>query len=91
MSQGPGLRFECTQCGECCTNRDEYAYVYVNDEEVEDLALALGIGVSWFKRRYTFVDEDGWRQLTLGADACVFLEPGTVMPTTALSIARTSS
>jgi uncharacterized protein len=31
-----GLRFECTQCGHCCTG--EPGYVWVNDEELAAIA-----------------------------------------------------
>ena len=31
-----GLRFECTQCGDCCTGSP--GYVWVNDEEISALA-----------------------------------------------------
>jgi Fe-S-cluster containining protein len=67
------LRFECTQCARCCTNRGEYAYVYLNDEESRDLAEHLGLRRREFERRYTFVDEDGWRQLRFEDERCVFL------------------
>ena len=33
MSGLSDLRFECTQCGKCCTNQVEYAHVYVNHIE----------------------------------------------------------
>ena len=74
---GSGLRFECTQCGKCCVNRGEYAYVYLNRDEVKALAQELGIGVRAFRRRYTFRDEDGWTQLRREGNACVFLDPET--------------
>lgn len=67
------LRFECTGCGLCCTNRGEYAYVYLNDDEVAALAAHLGLARGAFKRRYTFVDEYGWRQLRFRGERCVFL------------------
>ena len=70
-----GLRFECTGCGQCCTNRGEYAYVYLNDEEAQELADLLGLTTASFKRRYTFIDEDGWRQLSFVSDRCIFLDP----------------
>ena len=73
------LRFECTQCGECCTLRGDYAYVYLSEEEVESLAGLLRLGIATFRRRYTHVDKDGWTQLA-GADGgerCVFLDPET--------------
>lgn len=73
MSADGGLRFECTQCGECCINRGEYAHVYLNDEEVADLAAFFGLSPREFERRYTFVDEDGWLQLNFTDDRCAFL------------------
>jgi uncharacterized protein len=35
-----GLRFQCTQCGDCCTGAP--GYVWVNKEEIDQLAAALG-------------------------------------------------
>jgi Fe-S-cluster containining protein len=35
-----GLRFRCTQCGDCCTGAP--GYVWVNREEIEQLAAAIG-------------------------------------------------
>ena len=35
-----GLRFECTQCGKCCTG--EPGFVWVNDEEIDKLAKFRG-------------------------------------------------
>ena len=72
-----GLRFECTQCGKCCTNRGDYAHVYVGRQEVKDLAAYLGMSLRKFKHKYTFVDEDGWTQLAFGSDQCVFLDAAT--------------
>ncbi len=72
-----GLRFECTQCGACCVNRGEYAHVYVNPDETAALAEFLGLSLRRFKRRYTFNDEDGWRQLNFTGKSCVFLDPET--------------
>ncbi len=77
MTARAGLRFECTQCGECCTARDEYAYVYLNADEVRVLADELGLGVAEFRHRYTFKDDLGWTQLRFESESCVFLEPGT--------------
>jgi Fe-S-cluster containining protein len=68
------LRFECTVCGKCCTTHGEYAYVYVDDDEVLDLARFLELSPREFRRKYTFVDEDGWRQLAFSGDRCIFLD-----------------
>jgi Fe-S-cluster containining protein len=35
-----GLRFKCTQCGNCCTGAP--GYVWVNKAEIEALALDVG-------------------------------------------------
>lgn len=71
------LRFECTQCGKCCTSRGEYAYVYLNRSEIDALADYLEMSVDRFKRKYTFVDEDGWTQLNFTKEHCIFLDPKT--------------
>ena len=73
MNRGAGLRFECTQCGKCCTTRGEYAYVYLSLREAHALAELLALEFEDFQRRYTFTDEDGWRQLTFTEEHCVFL------------------
>ena len=70
----PRLRFECTQCGACCTQRGTYSHVYVNDEEVAGLAQLLGVPRATFRRRYTFIDSSGWRQLRFDQGACTFLD-----------------
>lgn len=35
-----GLRFQCTQCGDCCTGAP--GYVWVNQDEIRALAAAVG-------------------------------------------------
>lgn len=35
-----GLRFECTQCGDCCTGAP--GYVWVTHEEIDQLAALVG-------------------------------------------------
>jgi Fe-S-cluster containining protein len=72
-----GLRFECTQCGACCTNHGDYAHVYLNPEEVGALARHVGLSVRAFRRKYTFVDEYGWTQLVFTGPSCVFLDEET--------------
>ena len=44
-----GLRFTCTQCGDCCSGPE--GYVWVNDEELAKIAEFLG------KRAEECVDE----------------------------------
>lgn len=38
-----GLRFKCTQCGNCCTGPE--GYVWVNDEEIAQIAATIGKSV----------------------------------------------
>ena len=45
-----GLRFRCTQCGDCCTGAE--GYVWVNQEEVEAISAALGMKQETFERLY---------------------------------------
>lgn len=45
-----GLRFTCTQCGDCCTG--EPGYVWVDDDEIATLAHAVGETVERFERKY---------------------------------------
>jgi Fe-S-cluster containining protein len=76
-TRSSALRFECTQCGQCCRVRGEYAHVYLNREEEEALADFLGLTLATFRRRYTFLDEDGWRELAFTGDRCIFLDDDT--------------
>ena len=71
------LRFECTSCGKCCRVRGEYAFVYLNRQEEEALAGLLAITVRSFRRRHTWVDEEGFRQLIFRGDKCTFLDDVT--------------
>lgn len=45
-----GLRFECTQCGDCCTGAP--GYVWVTQDEIAALAEQTGTDVSAFERKY---------------------------------------
>ena len=46
-----GLRFECTQCGNCCSGGP--GAVWFTAEEAEGMARALGVTVDQFIERYT--------------------------------------
>lgn len=54
MSESPwyreGLRFSCTQCGNCCTGAP--GYVWVNKGEIQALATATGEEVAEFEEMY---------------------------------------
>jgi Fe-S-cluster containining protein len=45
-----GLRFTCTQCGDCCTGSP--GFVWVNNEEIAALATAVGLGLDEFEDQY---------------------------------------
>lgn len=45
-----GLRFSCTQCGNCCTGAP--GYVWMIEEEIERLRDHLGLSREEFGRRY---------------------------------------
>jgi uncharacterized protein len=76
---GPGLRFKCTLCGNCCTGPE--GYVLFNDEEAAALAARLGISITDFIRDYTKETPLG-RSLretrtSFGLD-CVFLDRDSI-------------
>ncbi|HUY34468.1 MAG TPA: YkgJ family cysteine cluster protein [Pirellulales bacterium] len=67
-----GLRFQCTQCGDCCTGAP--GYVWVNQEEIDALARKLGVDVADFERKY--VRQVGVRRSLIEFDNgdCVFFD-----------------
>jgi uncharacterized protein len=77
MSEKPwfeaGLRFECTQCGDCCTGAP--GYVWVNREEIVALAARVDMDVAEFERRY--VRTVGVRKSLVEFDNgdCIFFDP----------------
>ncbi|MDH3718547.1 MAG: YkgJ family cysteine cluster protein [Planctomycetota bacterium] len=54
MSEAPwykdGLRFKCTQCGNCCTGAP--GYVWVNKAEIEAMARLLDMDVASFEEKF---------------------------------------
>lgn len=69
-----GLRFECTQCGRCCTGAP--GYVWLTRAEITELAELLGLAVEQFTKR--FVRKVG-RRYSLKEKAnndCVFFDGG---------------
>lgn len=70
-----GLRFECTGCGDCCTGAP--GYVWVNKQEIADLAALVGVAVDEFERKYT--RKVGIRRslIEFRNGDCVFFENGS--------------
>jgi len=70
-----GLRFECTECGNCCTGPP--GYVWFNDEEGRAIAEELGLDVETFYKRYARKAGGGMslreRKTEHGYD-CIFLD-----------------
>ena len=78
---GDGLRFQCTQCGNCCTGPP--GAVWFTDEEGETMAGQLGMTIEAFRKTWARRLKDGWslkETLTEHGWDCVFLdrqaEPG---------------
>jgi len=67
-----GLRFECTQCGDCCTGAP--GYVWVNKEEIHQIAELVGMSVPAFEEK--FVRKVGVRKSLIEYENgdCVFFD-----------------
>lgn len=54
MSEKPwyseGLKFQCTQCGDCCTGGA--GFVWVNQEEINAIAAEVGLEPESFEDQY---------------------------------------
>jgi len=70
-----GLRFGCTGSGHCCRNQGGYAYVYVQEPEIEALAAHLALAPREFRDRYC-QEDDGWTILRMDDPDCPFLVEG---------------
>ncbi len=70
-----GLRFQCTGCGDCCTGTP--GYVWVNKQEIGELAELVGLSVNAFERKY--VRKIGIRKslLEYKNGDCVFFDVAT--------------
>ncbi len=71
-----GLRFTCTQCGNCCTG--PAGYVWFNDDEMQAMADYLNSDVEQFCQQYAhringrWSLNEQWNNQVKGYD-CVFL------------------
>lgn len=77
MSEKPwyrdGLRFECTQCGNCCSGAP--GVVWVDDQEIAQLANTLEMEIADFTHKFT---RRVGRRISLVEypdGDCVFLDP----------------
>ena len=46
-----GLKFQCTQCGNCCTGPE--GYVWVNEQEISEIAGFIGKPIDEMRREHT--------------------------------------
>ena len=67
-----GLRFECTQCGKCCTGAP--GYVWLNDEEIEALAIRAGVSEHVFLRDYTRLEGEKRTLVEKANHDCIFYD-----------------
>ncbi len=45
-----GLKFKCSGCGDCCTGAP--GYVWINKQEISDMAAVVGMDVQEFEDKY---------------------------------------
>ncbi|MBN2717445.1 MAG: YkgJ family cysteine cluster protein [Deltaproteobacteria bacterium] len=69
-----GLRFDCTGCGNCCKTHDDYAYVYLSHQNIEDISATLGMTHIDFLNAHCANDEYGNVHLTMIKGNCNFLK-----------------
>ena len=69
-----GLRFACTQCGNCCRNQGDYAFVNLAARELDEIPRYLGISVGEFLARYCSKEPGHFPTLRMDAPQCPFLD-----------------
>ncbi len=69
-----GLRFSCTQCGNCCRNHGEYAFVNLGPRELEEIPRYLGISAQEFLERYCTKEPGHFPTLRMDSPQCPFLD-----------------
>lgn len=70
-----GLRFECTQCGACCSG--EPGYVWVNKDEIEAMAAEIGLEVDAFERKFVRKVGKSKSLIEYPDGDCIMLDPRT--------------
>lgn len=69
-----GLRFECTQCGHCCTGAP--GYVWVTLPEIYRIAEFLKIDDREFTRKYVKKVHQGLSLIEMANGNCIFYDNG---------------
>lgn len=70
-----GLRFACTQCGNCCRNQGQYAFVNLSPRDLESIPAFLGISRAEFLERWCEKAPGCHPTLRMDQPACPFLDP----------------
>ncbi len=70
-----GLRFECTQCGACCSG--EPGYVFVDEEEIAGMAKEMGLPVDKFTGKFIRQVGDDYSLIEYPDGDCILLDPVT--------------
>src|SRR5687767_5452017 len=68
-----GLRFECTQCGNCCTNHGEHSSVNLTHVELAEIPAFLGLSREEFLARYCVQRPGVFPTLRADQAECPFL------------------
>ena len=70
-----GLRFTCTQCGDCCSG--EPGYVWVERDEIESMADALSMDTETFERKFVRQVGPDKSLIEYANGDCILLDPET--------------
>ena len=70
-----GLRFECTQCGACCSG--EPGYVWVNEDEILAMADEIGLKVDAFEGKFVRQVGQDKSLIEYPDGDCIMLDPRT--------------
>lgn len=68
-----GLRFECTQCGGCCSG--EPGAVWVNADEVRQLSQAMQMDEQAFRAKFVRKIGSRYSLIEYPDGDCIFLDP----------------
>ncbi|TWT59198.1 YkgJ family cysteine cluster protein [Allorhodopirellula solitaria] len=68
-----GLRFECTQCGACCSG--EPGYVFVDESEIAAMAEELRLSVEEFHQKFLRRVGSQFSLREYPDGDCIFLDP----------------
>lgn len=74
-----GLRFGCTQCGNCCSGPP--GYVHLSEDEAGAMAARLGLSIDSFKATYcvqTFMGLSLKEKPSAFGQDCIFLDRETI-------------